>query len=155
VADTIEAVPKPIDSQQLFPVIAGAVRWYLRFDLSYRDIEELLVERGVELDTARMFFRPALSTLKVKPTDVVTDAATVYPAVLDARPALGLSPLRSPNSPKRSDRGPDTSSTRPPAPQRNGAARAPRQSFGFASGGCGGNYQSRATSEGDRRSSRT
>src|SRR5215471_12673686 len=31
-------------------VIVVAVRWYLRFNLSYRDIEELLVERGVEVD---------------------------------------------------------------------------------------------------------
>ncbi len=27
-----------------------AVRWYLRFGLSYRDVEELLVERGIEVD---------------------------------------------------------------------------------------------------------
>ena len=27
-----------------------AVRWYLRFGLSYRDLEELLAERGVEVD---------------------------------------------------------------------------------------------------------
>jgi transposase-like protein len=31
-------------------VIVVAVRWYLRFNLSYRDIEELLAERGVEVD---------------------------------------------------------------------------------------------------------
>jgi len=31
-------------------VIVLAVRWYLRYGLSYRDIEELLVERGVEVD---------------------------------------------------------------------------------------------------------
>jgi transposase-like protein len=30
--------------------IVLAVRWYLRFSLSYRDVEELLVERGVEVD---------------------------------------------------------------------------------------------------------
>jgi transposase-like protein len=132
-------------------VIVVAVRWYLRFNLSYRDVEELLVERGVEVDhvtvyrwvqrftplladaarfcrhspgdrwhvdetyvnvngvwryvyravdqhgqvidvlvsarrdadAARRFFRRALSTLKVKPGEVVTDAAAVYPAVLD------------------------------------------------------------------------
>ena len=29
-------------------VIAVAVRWYLRYGLSYRDVEELLAERGVE-----------------------------------------------------------------------------------------------------------
>src|SRR5205809_3164955 len=130
-------------------VIVVAVRWYLRYGLSYRDVEELLVERGVEVDhvtvyrwvqrftplladaarfcrhspgnrwfvdetyvrvngvwryayravdqhgqvidvlvsarrdshAARRFFRRALSTLKVTPTEVVTDAAAVYPAV--------------------------------------------------------------------------
>jgi hypothetical protein len=31
-------------------VILFAVRWYLRFGLSYRDVEELLTERGVEVD---------------------------------------------------------------------------------------------------------
>ena len=31
-------------------VIVLAVRWYLRFGLSYRDVEELLIERGVEVD---------------------------------------------------------------------------------------------------------
>ncbi len=31
-------------------VIMLAVRWYLRYGLSYRDVEELLVERGVEVD---------------------------------------------------------------------------------------------------------
>jgi len=30
-------------------VIVLAVRWYLRFGLSYRDLEELLAERGVEV----------------------------------------------------------------------------------------------------------
>jgi transposase-like protein len=27
-----------------------AVRWYLRYGLSYRDVEEFLVERGIEVD---------------------------------------------------------------------------------------------------------
>jgi hypothetical protein len=31
-------------------VIVLAVRWYLRFKLSYRDVEELLTERGVQVD---------------------------------------------------------------------------------------------------------
>jgi transposase-like protein len=132
-------------------VITVAVRWYLRFGLAYRDVEELLAERGVEVDhvtvyrwvqrftplfadaarfarhspgdrwfvdetylrvngvwryvyravdqhgqvidvlvakrrdgeAARRFFRRALSTFKVTPTEVVTDAAPVYPRVLD------------------------------------------------------------------------
>ncbi len=41
------------------PVPAGgdhvAVRWYLRFGLSYRDLEELLVERGVDVDHVTLF----------------------------------------------------------------------------------------------------
>jgi transposase-like protein len=132
-------------------VIVLAVRWYLCFNLSYRDVEELLVERGVDVDhvtvfrwvqrftplladaarfarrspgdrwfvdetyvkvngvwryvyraidqdgqvidvlvsthrdadSARRFFQRALSMLKVTPREVVTDAAAIYPAVLD------------------------------------------------------------------------
>jgi IS6 family transposase len=32
-----------------------AVRWYLRFGLSYRDLEELLTERGVEVDHVTVY----------------------------------------------------------------------------------------------------
>ena len=31
-------------------VISVAVRWYLRYGLSYRDVEELLAERGITVD---------------------------------------------------------------------------------------------------------
>lgn len=31
-------------------VILLAVRWYLRYGLSYRDLEELLAERGIDVD---------------------------------------------------------------------------------------------------------
>jgi transposase, IS6 family len=132
-------------------VIVVAVRWYLRYCLSYRDVEELLAERGVDVDhvtlfrwvqrftplladaarfarhaprdrwfvdetyvkvngvwryvyraidqdgqvidvlvsgkrdaaTARRFFQRALTTMKVTPSEVVTDAAPIYPAVLE------------------------------------------------------------------------
>jgi transposase-like protein len=36
-------------------VIVLAVRWYLRFALSYRDIEELLAERGIEVDHTTVY----------------------------------------------------------------------------------------------------
>jgi hypothetical protein len=36
-------------------VIVLAVRWYLRFGLSYRDVEELLSERGVEADHVMVY----------------------------------------------------------------------------------------------------
>ena len=36
-------------------VITVAVRWYLRYSLSYRDVEELLAERGVEVDHVTVY----------------------------------------------------------------------------------------------------
>src|SRR5258708_37051184 len=36
-------------------VIVVAVRWYLRFGLSYRDVEELLLERGIEVDHVTVY----------------------------------------------------------------------------------------------------
>ena len=36
-------------------VITLAVRWYLRFGLSYRDVEELLAERGIEVDHVTIY----------------------------------------------------------------------------------------------------
>jgi transposase-like protein len=45
-------------------------------------------------DAARRFFRRALATLKVRPTEVVTDAAPVYPAVLDELIGVGMAPRR-------------------------------------------------------------
>jgi IS6 family transposase len=36
-------------------VIILAVRWYLRFGLSYRDVEELLAERGIQVDHVTVY----------------------------------------------------------------------------------------------------
>ena len=36
-------------------VIAMAVRWYMRYGLSYRDIEELLAERGITVDHVTVY----------------------------------------------------------------------------------------------------
>ena len=36
-------------------VILLAVRWYLRYSLSYRDLEELLTERGIEVDHVTLY----------------------------------------------------------------------------------------------------
>jgi transposase-like protein len=68
-----------------------AVRRYLRYGLSYRDVEEPLAERSIDVfvparrdaKAARRLFTRALRTLKVVPSEVVTDAAPVYPAVLE------------------------------------------------------------------------
>jgi transposase-like protein len=36
-------------------VIVATVRWYLRYNLPCRDVEELLVERGVEVDHGTVY----------------------------------------------------------------------------------------------------
>ena len=36
-------------------VITLAVRWYLRYGLSYRDVEDLLAERGIEVDHVAVY----------------------------------------------------------------------------------------------------
>ena len=49
----MEKAPRPaiFKGRQTEPVfILCAVRWYLRYSLSLRDVEELLVERGLEAD---------------------------------------------------------------------------------------------------------
>jgi transposase-like protein len=50
-------VPRSAFASFRFPpdVIVLAVRWYLRYGLSYRDVEELLVERGIEVDHVTVY----------------------------------------------------------------------------------------------------
>jgi transposase-like protein len=50
-------VPRSAFAGFRFPpdVIVLAVRWYLRFGLSYRDVEELLTERVVEVDHVAVY----------------------------------------------------------------------------------------------------
>jgi transposase-like protein len=54
--------PRPAPTRSAFAgfrfppdVIVLAVRWYLRFGLSYRDVEELLTERGIEVDHVTVY----------------------------------------------------------------------------------------------------
>jgi transposase-like protein len=49
----------------------------------YGQVIDVLVSARRDAGAARRFFRRALSTLKVTPSEVVTDAAAVYPGVLD------------------------------------------------------------------------
>ena len=86
-----------------------AVRWYLRYGLSYRDVEELLAERGVDADHVTIYrwvrrFTPLVIDVMVskrrnvaaatrffemmlagreRPTDVTTDLAAPLLRVLD------------------------------------------------------------------------
>jgi transposase, IS6 family len=55
-------------------VIVVAVRWYLRFGLSFRDVEELLAERGVEVDHVTVY------RWVQRFTPLLADAARLCPA---------------------------------------------------------------------------
>jgi transposase, IS6 family len=56
-ARPVSTVPASAFAGFRFPpeVIVLAVRWYLRFGLSYRDVEELLAERGIEVDHVTLY----------------------------------------------------------------------------------------------------
>jgi transposase, IS6 family len=50
------AIPSPFAGfRSPREVISVAVRWYLRYGLSYRDVEELLAERGVTVDYVTVY----------------------------------------------------------------------------------------------------
>src|SRR4030081_878165 len=53
----VSVVPSSVFAGFRFPpeIIVLAVRWYLRFGLSYRDVEELLTERGIEVAHVTVF----------------------------------------------------------------------------------------------------
>jgi transposase-like protein len=53
----LATVPRSAFAGFCFPpeVIVLAVRWYLRFGLSFRDVEELLAERGIQVDHVTIF----------------------------------------------------------------------------------------------------
>ena len=48
--------PSPIKWRHFEPeIILCGVRWYLRYSLSYRDVEELMLERGMSVDHTTVF----------------------------------------------------------------------------------------------------
>src|SRR5712691_1878643 len=53
----VPAIPSSAFKGFRFPpeIIVLAVRWYLRFGLPYRDVEELLAERGIEVDHVTVY----------------------------------------------------------------------------------------------------
>jgi len=63
--------------------VGGVWRCVYRMVDQYGQVIDVLVSARRDAKAARRFSRRALSTLKVIPTDVVTDAAPVYPAGLD------------------------------------------------------------------------
>jgi len=48
--------PKPFKYRHFEPeIILLCLRWYLRYSLSYRDLEEVMVERGVSVDHTTIY----------------------------------------------------------------------------------------------------
>jgi transposase-like protein len=63
--------------------VNGVWRYVYRAIDQYGQVIDVRVSARRDAGAARRFFHKALSTLKVKPAEVITDAAPVYPAVLD------------------------------------------------------------------------
>jgi hypothetical protein len=63
--------------------VNGVWRYVYRAIDQHGQVIDVLVSARRDAAAARWFFRRAIATLKVKPTEVVTDGATVYPVVLD------------------------------------------------------------------------
>jgi IS6 family transposase len=74
-------------------IIVCAVRWCLRFSLSYRDVEELLMERGLPADHTTIWrwvqrYAPELNTRcrrEMKPTNGSWRVDETYSALSSAR----------------------------------------------------------------------
>ena len=63
--------------------VNGVWRYVYRAIDQDGQVIDVLVSARRDADSARRFFQRALSMLKVTPSEVVTDAAAIYPAVLD------------------------------------------------------------------------
>src|SRR5207249_2325823 len=63
--------------------VNGVRRYVYRAVDQHGQVIDVLVSVHRDADAARRFFRRALEVLKVIPSEVVTDAAPVYPVVLD------------------------------------------------------------------------
>ena len=63
--------------------VNGVWRYVYRAVDQHGQVIDVLVSKRRDGDAARGFFRRVLTTLKVTPSEVVTDAAPVYPRVLD------------------------------------------------------------------------
>jgi DDE domain len=80
----------------------GVWRYVDRAVDEHGQIIDVLVSKRRDGDAARCFFQRALSTLKVMPTEVVTDAAPVYPRVLhELVPPRGITSSNMPTTGSR------------------------------------------------------
>ena len=134
-------VPQSAFAGFRFPpeVIVLAVRWYLRFGLSYRDVEELLTERGVEVDHVTVYrwvlrFMPLLAETARPCRHAVGDRWSVDETYVRVAGQWATSTARSTSSGRSSTcsspraetpRPPVGSSTRPSARPRSRPSRSP------------------------------
>jgi IS6 family transposase len=63
--------------------VSGVWRYVYRAIDQAGQVIDVLVSARRDADSARRFFQRALNMLRVTPSEVVTDAAAIYPAVLD------------------------------------------------------------------------
>jgi transposase-like protein len=63
--------------------VNGVWRYVYRAVDQRGQVIDVLVSKRRDAEAARRFFQRALATLKVTPSEVVADAAPVYPRVLD------------------------------------------------------------------------
>jgi transposase, IS6 family len=63
--------------------VNGVWRYVYRAVDQHGQVIDVLVSKRRDAHAARLFFTRVLATLKVTPSEVVTDAAPVYPRVLD------------------------------------------------------------------------
>jgi transposase-like protein len=63
--------------------VNGVWRYVYRAVDQYGQVIDVLVSKRRDADAARRFFKRALVTLKVRPSEVITDKAPVYLRVLD------------------------------------------------------------------------
>lgn len=85
---SVPAVPSSAFKGFRFPseIVVLAIRWYLRYGLSYRDVEELLAERGIEVDhvtsTGGSSAHSTAPRAHGEPVEVVTDRAPALRAAI-------------------------------------------------------------------------
>ena len=109
-------------------VITVAVRWYLRYGLSYRDVEELLAERGVEVDHVTVYRWVQLFADAARPLRHATGDRWFVDETMSRSPAAGgTSTARSTSTGRSSTCCCPNSGTPPPlagsSPGRCGAGR--------------------------------
>ena len=75
--------------------VNGVWRYVYRAVDQHGQIIDVLVSARRDADAAGRFFRRALSTLKVKPSEVVTDAAAIYPGRPRRAHSAGVAPRRA------------------------------------------------------------